>query len=1846
MNYPFTFKTKADYTAAEISGHIPDFAIVRIAAKYPDGNTHDNPYKSEEEYLQALKAIPAAGGEITSVYPSTHSYDMMDYVDEFKNGGTIGFEKGDAAYVSEPTHPLYLSTGKITALFKIGKKGKGDDTAYVELENNASANPDWFDVRIAAFPIGMLKLIQIKAGDSVSFIKRPALHGKVLKVTDDMALVEWTDEDGKLVPAGKKKQFEVSVKDITVNKKYEKGGIVSAKDLLADIETLRELVAVDPSVENKATLETLEELYAAAQTTMATSNMRTVEPAILLSAYNELFPEETPKPFQVSGTLRVFKRWLDSYMVTPNEDLSVVAKSWEGKMTRALFKALAIKIPKTKPEMLAALTIKPKKELGIMLTDDKYDLRLRLNSDYITTIRDFFVKLNGKVNKTYFDNFISGLNPDSKRAYEKAWKEYKELSDIREIDGHYINSIIYNNDGIYGKGGKIKKIYAILYSSLGVIADTEVTSEDKNKAIEIFETMGIKIPSDASIRFSNTAPYYYENGGTIADYIDFLNTTGINKTSEYVAYVYRSGNPMLSFTSVLGKFSDAFRFGIAVWSPNSKGGYLAYNIAAKSLKEIHQELAHQKLIAERSNQTLKVFYESDFLRMGDEPLDYQHHLPAKETGLTNPSIDFLKEQGLVFEEAPEAQKNIGQNWYVFKNTAPRETGGYLTDTEIMELAKQFGFKCKFEDGGTVMATGGQIYSDNSKGTLVFQAATKGGRYVIEVRHSTTPPVNSFSIYEFKNGSGSGGGSRNTLESITDYLLDTIIGNKEIDGINYIIGFDALRIGDKLGNAQKIWHLENSQQYRNWAAGVSPVTIERMKSQAITEGNEIAERNGWVDKPQYRSNIDGAKMKIFKRLRLQKYLEDNPAIKQELGEIKFEQGGYLNGVGEDMMDEMTGYDPTNDQMQHVEDITTEPHEYMGIEPPTFEKGGAIDKKISALNKKYAKNKRFKDSTAIEDLNAYFRTIADTRSNDAERKVARKGIVATTGLAKLADEYIAKRTALKEYPEGFFAKGGVVRKIPKGDEYRFTGGSTEKPFAGNFELKEWNNNVTGSRGGTGVLYELDDFDKQWVAGVYLKPDERIYRYVTDVMVNMMPLIKVNIERGLIYFLTEEAHKIDKPIFETRGIKAKFLNLRQYAKGGEIEYTKQLAEKMFKGLSTDSYMSENGRYHIANIAIHRMINDGLVEYDTEEGKNYYWLNEKGKKEIKSAQDIIDGYMYSSGGDKSSEAPYLRGNEREYEKGGGIETTKHTKKDVIYNLRNNLSSRVGYKILDAFIVGSEAKGTAKPTSDIDVAVIIPPVKGKTALQITEHYHSKFRNDNDAPKVNGRVLDFQFFYPEDAELKTYSKQNISGFATGGSFTKCPVGTEPQSLLINKNKFTLPKARAWAKRFGYKFGKVDTTENYHRFRQQDPKKFTADSFRTIEFTEDIKLVIGCPKNKKMAEGGTVATKEDFIAWLKAAMKIPNKWHFLNTAIGDSQVQVKMYVGAKEVDVQIFNINGIHNGLPKNYAGKKETMQLFLDKLNTQQFAAGGAVENIDEKLNTLRTQLTKTTDRKEADYLRSQVNYYADKKRGKSRYDDLRRFELGGSVFEQFANMQLQVANALLANNAISNHNELYDLRNYIQGAPFSALSLIEHAVMSSLLSIDELNADIVYAAKQTVDVYSDLDVEEFGSSDWTYALKQFMDGTDYPVDFVDDRLVRVDKKYFKGGDLKDDAEIKELQDTLDVLTELLKAAIDKRQHKKAGELETEISVIRELLDNAEQKRSQQIIAAAQKPNWGQQQVALMTSRLRSRDVSRSTDASKRPSPSISATVYPEGYQMTGNDGNMWIIGVDNRDIHRWKKMR
>ena len=74
-----------------------------------------------------------------------------------------------------------------------------------------------------------------------------------------------------------------------------------------------------------------------------------------------------------------------------------------------------------------------------------------------------------------------------------------------------------------------------------------------------------------------------------------------------------------------------------------------------------------------------------------------------------------------------------------------------------------------------------------------------------------------------------------------------------------------------------------------------------------------------------------------------------------------------------------------------------------------------------------------------------------------------------------------------------------------------------------------------------------------------------------------------------------------------------------------------------------------------------------------------------------------------------------------------------------------------------------------------------------------------------------------------------------------------QTLIFDKEKFTVETAKKWALDHDFKADSVDETDDSIRLRQCDPDDFDPDSFRTIEIDDGIKAVIGKLKEGKDME---------------------------------------------------------------------------------------------------------------------------------------------------------------------------------------------------------------------------------------------------------------------------------------------------------------------------------------------------------------------------------------------------------------
>ncbi len=66
--------------------------------------------------------------------------------------------------------------------------------------------------------------------------------------------------------------------------------------------------------------------------------------------------------------------------------------------------------------------------------------------------------------------------------------------------------------------------------------------------------------------------------------------------------------------------------------------------------------------------------------------------------------------------------------------------------------------------------------------------------------------------------------------------------------------------------------------------------------------------------------------------------------------------------------------------------------------------------------------------------------------------------------------------------------------------------------------------------------------------------------------------------------------------------------------------------------------------------------------------------------------------------------------------------------------------------------------------------------------------------------------------------------------------TSVQSIIFERKKWTITKAKKWLKDNDYISPKVDKTKKFLRFRQRSPRGFK--KFRTISLGKGIKLIFG------------------------------------------------------------------------------------------------------------------------------------------------------------------------------------------------------------------------------------------------------------------------------------------------------------------------------------------------------------------------------------------------------------------------
>ncbi len=106
----------------------------------------------------------------------------------------------------------------------------------------------------------------------------------------------------------------------------------------------------------------------------------------------------------------------------------------------------------------------------------------------------------------------------------------------------------------------------------------------------------------------------------------------------------------------------------------------------------------------------------------------------------------------------------------------------------------------------------------------------------------------------------------------------------------------------------------------------------------------------------------------------------------------------------------------------------------------------------------------------------------------------------------------------------------------DRYWRRPGATENTFCGILETAA---NVRKNKIVEYELHILDETEKEFFRTVPLQPSEKLFRIKTDKtrIANIIPLVKINFEKGLIYFIQQRE---DEQVHFERGLKLSYLNV----------------------------------------------------------------------------------------------------------------------------------------------------------------------------------------------------------------------------------------------------------------------------------------------------------------------------------------------------------------------------------------------------------------------------------------------------------------------------------------------------------------------------------------------------------------------------------------------------------------------------------------------------------------------------------------------------------------------------------
>jgi hypothetical protein len=989
----------------------------------------------------------------------------------------------------------------------------------------------------------------------------------------------------------------------------------------------------------------------------------------------------------------------------------------------------------------------------------------------------------------------------------------------------------------------------------------------------------------------------------ISDYIDLSGADdvfiGKNKVPSYVVYLAKRDDT---------KTYKDYHYKITIWEPkiDNLEGCLVKNEFCKTKEDALSALRYEEKLLEDGDK--------QFVEVCEDEVKYT------KGGLVVPSKEYLEKLGYVFEAAPEKKQRIGENWSMHKKSAEGVSNSYVTDVHIMNLAKQLGFSHKsleslaYADGGAVS---GARKFDN---TLLQEWKDNGGSSLTVLKELTNLKNVRQAFY------GSRLVDYNVLiASLSDNDKKIIADLKREWNWHeaFAQGGHLNSVGSDLSD--QMWGADPTYAQ---AAYVTKDTYEPT-IYTSTQFDESMEKGGLIDEKRKLFINDvytQAGLPPDKIIRAKKgdgwfvyykfadylykpvphdlildYLDYNHELKGYIQKARQRAGlPSLDNLDDIIKSEHYKWFGSSDVKYGGEEKMARGGNVYRLEGEgvndyhTYGDGSKMPKYITAKNldeleKEVTKRYGSKDKIFVSRRSKTTGAEYPVQFNDG----------GSVGSGLDVDDSRTKLVVLNNHTLGYILPDSKYVSPLRASILK--GATSENPImlspdddvrlASEKDFEEFGVSFNGYKNDPDNFEFASNKDEETAHGVDIA-DGHVYqlgdKYRDDFDVNGLfdMAAMVDAEWSIDDLQKLYVSLTDINYHETAALLEKYIKLRKENKPQSAE----LALEKFK----EDVESDDSSEEFANGGV---ISDRIKQF------MHFSASKLGLS--RNAPNVTRKYELGDLWSDDFDYDGMVAKAKEVDAKWSLSNLKK-----LFNSLENVSYHTAAKSLDKYISAKKAKKTqsakmalAKFKSVVDeetkmskggaisdeIKELLSKVHGSNVLpsSVTDALHivkDRFRShDNpnaeadakakkkaleaDGYAVKTQKLDYSDLGRGIAYVITAikKKEGVEAFEKGGSFTKCPVGTEVQTFIFSKEKFSNARVKAWIKEYGkVEGGAVETNTMSRRVRQKDPSEFVKDSFRTIDIANGIKAVIGCPIKKKK-KGGLIEDLNEEMEQLEEAI---------------------------------------------------------------------------------------------------------------------------------------------------------------------------------------------------------------------------------------------------------------------------------------------------------------------------------------------------------------------------------------------